>query len=322
MHNTIIKPRSDKGLVFTLDYLNSIINELADNYGLKYGINYRLPAPIASTSTYNELWVKLVNIHPWHSHPKSILDSAKSVIVFAIPLSYDAVKSNSKHPEEPSIQWHIVAYDGSSVRRYRTRFINALSKRARAEELQRKYPKKWSYNRRVLSRIRSLHRKARSIIIDWCRKFAKEIVLKAKKHNYAIVLENLTHLHENMSKNKDIIAWKLSMLAYRKLQEAIVNKAIEYNVPIAFINPRNTSSTCPRCYTKLSYDYRLAICSKCGLIADRDVVGAVNIWLKFIHAYAREHGSPPRAPAMKDETRQSRRTRSEGMKKVIKNIQM
>ncbi|OYT47651.1 MAG: transposase [Desulfurococcales archaeon ex4484_42] len=216
---------------------------------------------------------------------------------------------------------HIVTYDGSSVRRYRTRFINALSKRARAEELQRKYPKKWRYNKRVLSRIRSLHRKARNIVIDWCRKFAKEIVLKVKKHNYAIVLENLTRLHENMSKNKDIIVWKLSMLAYRKLREAIVNKAIEYNVPIAFINPRNTSSTCPRCYTKLSYDYRLAICSKCGFIADRDVVGAVNIWLRFIHAYAGEHGSPPRAPAMKDETRQSGGTRNEGMKKVIKNIQ-
>ena len=40
---------------------------------------------------------------------------------------------------------HIVVYDGSSVRRYRTRFINALSKRARAEELQRKHPKRWRY---------------------------------------------------------------------------------------------------------------------------------------------------------------------------------
>jgi len=216
---------------------------------------------------------------------------------------------------------HIVTYDGSSVRRYRTRFINALSKKARAEELQRKYPKKWRYNEKILNRIRALHRKAKNIVIDWCRKFAKEIVLKAMKHNYAIVLEDLIHLHGNMSKNKDIFVWKLSMLAYRKLQEAIVNKAIEYNVPIAFINPRNTSSSCPRCYTKLSYDYRLAICRKCGLIVDRDVVGAMNIWLRFIHAYAGEHGSPLSAPTMKDETRQSRRTRNEEMKKVIKNIQ-
>ena len=215
---------------------------------------------------------------------------------------------------------HVVTYDGSSVRRYRTRFIDALSKRARAEELQRKYPRKWRYNEKILKRIRALHRKAKNIVIDWCRKFAKEIVLKVKKHNYAIVLEDLIHLCENMRKNRDIIIWKLSMFAYRKLQEAIVNKAVEHNVPIAFINPRNTSSTCPRCYTKLSYNYRLAICRKCGLKVDRDVVGAMNIWLRALHAYAGEHGSPLSAPAMKDEIRQSRRTRNEGMKKVIKNI--
>ena len=41
---------------------------------------------------------------------------------------------------------HVVAYDGSSIRRYRTRFINALSKKARAEELQKKYPKRWKSN--------------------------------------------------------------------------------------------------------------------------------------------------------------------------------
>ena len=99
-------------------------------------------------------------------------------------------------------------------------------------------------------------------MIDWCRKFAKELVLKAKKHGYVIVLEDLAHLRENAVKKEDKIVWKLSMFAYRKLQEAIVSKAIEHNVSIAFVNPRNTSATCPRCETKLSYTYRLAICKK------------------------------------------------------------
>ena len=35
----------------------------------------------------------------------------------------------------------ITTYNGIEVRRYRTRFIEALSKKARAEELQRKYPR-------------------------------------------------------------------------------------------------------------------------------------------------------------------------------------
>ena len=78
------------------------------------------------------------------------------------------------------------------------------------------------------------------------------------------------------------MAGKLSMFSYRKLQTAIISKAIEYEVPIIFVSPKNTSTTCPRCETKLVYDHRLAICRKCGLIADRDTVGAINIYLRAL----------------------------------------
>jgi len=50
---------------------------------------------------------------------------------------------------------HIVSYDGSKIRRYKTRFIDALSKRARAEDIQRKYPKRWRYSEKILNRIRA-----------------------------------------------------------------------------------------------------------------------------------------------------------------------
>jgi len=222
---------------------------------------------------------------------------------------------------------HVVAYDGSSVRRYRTRFTDALSKKARAEELQKKYPKRWRYNNRILDRIRVLHRRARNIVTDWCRKFAKDIAIKAERYGYAIVLENLEHLRENVVKNGGSVVWKLSLFAYRKLQEAIVAKTIEYNVPILFVDPGNTSSICPRCGVKLTHTHRLAVCRNCGYVADRDTVGAVNIWLRALYAYAGEPGSSPSAPAMNDETRGSGGTRDEGMKKgnqkyskVIKSI--
>jgi len=191
---------------------------------------------------------------------------------------------------------HVVAYDGSSIRRYKTRFINALGRKARAEELQKKYSKRWRYNTRILNRIKKLHKRAKNIVIDWCRKFAKEMVLKAKKHNYAIVLEDLKRLRRNTVRNGDRVVWKLSMFAYRKLQETILAKAIEYNIPILFVNPRDTSSICPRCSAKLSYTHRLGACSKSGFVADRDSVGAVNIWLRALHAYAGEPRVAPKRP--------------------------
>ncbi len=199
----------------------------------------------------------------------------------------------------------VVTYDGCSIRRYDTRFISALSKKARAEELQRKYGRRWRYNAKILDRVRSLHRKARNIITDWCRKLAKEIVVKARRCRYAVALENLACLRErSLARNGSRVVWKLKMFAYRRLHESVVSKAIEYGVPIIFVDPRDTSRSCPRCGDMLLYVHRLATC-RCGFVADRDVVGAMNVLLRSLHACVGAPGSLPNAPAVKDEIRRS-----------------
>ncbi|MFZ8783680.1 MAG: RNA-guided endonuclease TnpB family protein, partial [Desulfurococcaceae archaeon] len=199
----------------------------------------------------------------------------------------------------------ITAYDGSEVRRHRARFVDALSKRRRAEELQKKYPKRWRYNEKILSRIKALHRKAKNITVDWSWKLAKQIALKALRRGYAVALENLEGLREKVNSRCDEVTWKFTMFAYRRLQQSVISKAIEYGVTVVVVDPRNTSSTCPRCGEKLVYIYRLAVCRRCGFKADRDSVGAVNIWLRALQAYAGVPGSPLSTPAVKDETRQS-----------------
>jgi putative transposase len=214
----------------------------------------------------------------------------------------------------------VTVYDGSEVRRYRTRFVDALSKRKRAEELQKKYPERWRFNEKILSRVKALHRRARNIVIDWSWKFAKHVVLKALRHGYAVALENLEGLRENVNSKSDEVVWKFTMFAYRRLQHSIISKAIEYGIPIIVVDSRNTSSTCPRCVEKLAYIHRLAVCKKCGFKADRDSVGAMNIWFRALQAYAGVCGSPQRAPAVKGEARQSGGTKYEGMKKAIRAV--
>jgi len=105
----------------------------------------------------------------------------------------------------------ITTYDGSKVRRFRTRFVDALSKRRRAEKLQRKYSERWRFNEKILSRVKALHRRARNIVIDWCWKFSKQIVPKALKHGYAMALEDLKGLRENANSKSDEITWKFIM---------------------------------------------------------------------------------------------------------------
>jgi putative transposase len=140
------------------------------------------------------------------------------------------------------------------------------------------------------------------------------------KKSCAIALEDLGGLRERVNNKGDEVVWKFTIFAYRRLQHSIISKAIEYGVPIIVVNPRSTSSTCPRCGEKLTYIHRLATCGMCGFKADRDSIGAVNIWLRALHAYAGVPGSPPRAPAVKGEARRSRGTKHEGMKKVIRAI--
>jgi len=149
----------------------------------------------------------------------------------------------------------------------------------------------WRRNRKWLDIIEALHRRSRNIVVDWSRKIAKYVVLKAKRTKSAIVLEDLEKLWFNTSQKSSSLANKLSRFAYRKIQVAIITKTVEYNVPLILVNPRNTLTTCPRCEAKLSYNHRLAICRNCGFIADRDIIGAINIYLKAIQALAPRLGS-------------------------------
>ncbi len=211
----------------------------------------------------------------------------------------------------------IVVYDGKKIRRIDTKYIEALSLKIRAERIQKKYFRMWRYNERILDRIGSLHRRSRNIVIDWSRKFAKYIVLKARKTRSAIVLEDLEKLWSNASKKSSNLANKLSRFAYHKLQQAIITKAVEYNVPVIFVNPKDASTICPRCGAKLSYNHRLAMCRKCGFIADRDTIGAMNIYLRALRRMCPSPGSRVNAPAMNNETRGSGRIVDEPMTAYI-----
>jgi len=136
----------------------------------------------------------------------------------------------------------IVVHDGRCIRRIDTRFIEALYLKHIAEDVQKRHSYAWRRNEKWLNIIRAQHRKSKDIVIDWARKFSKYIVLKAKRTKSIIVLEDLDRLWFNTSRKSSRLADKLSRFAYRKLQLAIITKALEYNVPIVLIDPRNSST--------------------------------------------------------------------------------
>jgi len=68
----------------------------------------------------------------------------------------------------------------------------------------------------------------------------------------------------------------------RKLSRSMWSKIVQklsYRVPIEFANPARTSSTCPRCGSRLESRNGLVVCD-CGFKADRQFVGAFKVFVR------------------------------------------
>lgn len=171
----------------------------------------------------------------------------------------------------------VAVYDGKTIHYLVTRFDQALGLKKYAERVQKSHPRTWKRSKRLLKRIKRYHRRARNIVLDSARKLSLHLVRQARRLGCAIAVEDLRKLWHAKAGKGGKLAWLLSRFAYRKLQQAIITKAIEYNVPVAVVSPRGTSTTCPRCNARLHIDYRSAYCPGCNLRADRDYVAAMNI---------------------------------------------
>lgn len=108
---------------------------------------------------------------------------------------------------------------------------------------------------------------------------SKEIVATAKRTKRAIALEELTHIRTRVRARRSQRA-TLHSWAFAQLRAFIVYKALRAGVPVYFVDPRNTSRTCPQCgcidknsrKTQASF-----VCTSCGFAGLADVIAAGNI---------------------------------------------
>ena len=103
------------------------------------------------------------------------------------------------------------------------------------------------------------------------------IVDFAKKHNFGIVMEDLKGIRGRIRYSRNLNR-RLHSWNFRKLQFFIEYKAKLNGIPVIYVNPRKTSSLCPRCGGRLAPNgYRLLKCRKCGYENDRDVIACLNM---------------------------------------------
>jgi len=134
-------------------------------------------------------------------------------------------------------------------------------------------------------------------ILDIYHKITNFVVEEALKTSSAIALENLKNIRKKIKFSRNMNG-RLHRWSFRKLQFIIEYKAKMNGIPIIYVDARGTSRTCPICGAKLSPNgqYRTMKCKRCGLEADRDVIGAWNIRLRGLEKIDVRSPRSPRKP--------------------------
>jgi len=136
----------------------------------------------------------------------------------------------------------------------------------RLKSIQRKAPK------RISKLLKKYYARRRNRIEDFLDKLA--VQLSREFPDAVFVFEDLNKFKMLRNGNRRFNR-KLSRSTWSK----IVQK-LSYRVPVEFVNPAHTSSTCPKCGSKLESRNGLVECPNCGFKADRQFVGAFNVFVR------------------------------------------
>jgi IS605 OrfB family transposase len=154
----------------------------------------------------------------------------------------------------------------------------------RRKRVQGKYDKLYGVKCRVKRRIlKRLKERRKKNDLKW--KLANIVVRVAVEKQYAIVLEGLgENPGRDMINNidDDQLRHRIYQASFKGVQRAIEEKAREHSVPVVYVDPKNTSRTCPVHNAKIIYSNgsRVGRCSKGGELWHRDVVACYNLLLR------------------------------------------
>jgi putative transposase len=204
------------------------------------------------------------------------------------------------------------------LKRFKTPHREILTHKIWIERIQRRYAKSWRYIKGVKKAIEKHGERIRNISWDYAHKIGDSVAELALKYHSVVVLEDLDELRENNKRDRSFNK-KLGLWFYRRIQFCIEYEARERDLEVVKINPRGTSSKCPRCNRKLVENkHRVLRCRKCGFMGDRDVVAVMNIYGKYVSKHLRcgVSGVAPNAPKPDENTSGMQGNKDEAMKVI------
>lgn len=149
----------------------------------------------------------------------------------------------------------------------------------KAEKRLKRYQKKYSKskqksknNQKRLKKLQALHTK----VANQRRDFLHQLTTILAKQYAFLAMEDLKI--RNMVKNKRL-AKSIHDAGWGQFKTLLTYKCERYGATLECVDPKWTTQDCSTCGTRVkkSLSVRTHICSKCGLILDRDHNAAINI---------------------------------------------
>jgi len=223
-----------------------------------------------------------------------VIKGGKAFLKVVFEKGEESVEPRSSIAVDINMGEVVVGKDDENYVRIPTRLGEVQHWKSLVESLQKKYPRRWRGNKRILHRIHSFLLKAKRIAEDFARKVGKWVVDVARITGAnAIKLENLRNLIKNVDKLSREFRDKLYLMQYRRIQYWISWQARKHGMIIEFVNPSYSSVSCPKCGKRMvEVSHRWFKCS-CGYENDRDVIAIVNL-------NGRGSPTPSTAPQMRD----------------------
>jgi len=197
-------------------------------------------------------------------------------VVFEKPL--DNVEPKESITVDINMAEVVVGKDDKHYVRIPTRLDEVHHWKSLAENLQKKYPRRWRENKRILHRIYSFHQKAKRIMEDFARKVGRWVVDVSRMIDANVIkLESLRNLIRNVNRLPKEFRDKLYLMQYRRLQYWISWQAKKHGILVQYVNPSYSSVSCPKCGRRMEEKgYRWFRCN-CGYENDRDVIAITNL---------------------------------------------
>jgi IS605 OrfB family transposase len=116
-------------------------------------------------------------------------------------------------------------------------------------------------------------------------KIARQIVGFAGSRGAGIKFEKLfSYRHTHSQDTNDSCEFSLDNGSFVQLLDLVEKRALNYGVPVRYVNPLNTSKKCSRCGAFGKRIRKRFECPKCGRVIHADVNAALNIAVTPCHA--------------------------------------